>query len=104
MARRLVEGSLDRAVDVAATLELRGHSLGVRPQRRRERSLDDAPLYATAAALLLVAAVARIAGAGAFETYPRIEIAAESITIGLSVTLIVIAAVPFGLRRWRSRA
>ena len=27
MARRLVEGSLDRAVDVAATLELRGHSL-----------------------------------------------------------------------------
>jgi energy-coupling factor transport system permease protein len=104
MARRLVEGSLDRAVDVAATLELRGHSLGVRPQRRRERSLDDAPLYATAAALLLVAAAARIAGAGAFETYPRIEIAAESITIGLSVTLIVIAAVPFGLRRWRSRA
>jgi energy-coupling factor transport system permease protein len=104
MARRLVEGSLDRAVDVAATLELRGHSLGVRPQRRRERSLDDAPLYATAAALLLVAAIARIAGAGAFETYPRIEIAAEAITIGLSVTLIVIAAVPFGLRRWRSRA
>ena len=27
LARRLVEGSLDRAVDVAATLELRGHSL-----------------------------------------------------------------------------
>jgi energy-coupling factor transport system permease protein len=104
MARRLVEGSLDRAVDVAATLELRGHSLGVRLARRRERSLDDAPLYATGAALLLVAAVARIAGAGAFETYPRIEIAAEAITIGLSVTVIVIAAVPFGLWRWRSRA
>jgi energy-coupling factor transport system permease protein len=31
MVRRLVEGSLDRAVDVAATLELRGHSLGIRP-------------------------------------------------------------------------
>src|SRR5215203_1495811 len=38
LARRLVEGSLDRAVDVAATLELRGHSLGVRPVARRERS------------------------------------------------------------------
>ena len=75
MARRLVEGSLDRAVDVAATLELRGHSLGVRPARRRERSLDDAPLYATGAALLLIAALARIAGAGGFETYPRIEMA-----------------------------
>jgi len=52
MARRLVEGSLDRAVDVAATLELRGHSLGVRPQRRRERSRDDLPLYLSGAAIL----------------------------------------------------
>ena len=33
LARRLVEGSLDRAVDVAATLELRGHSLPVRTPR-----------------------------------------------------------------------
>ena len=49
MARRLVEGSLDRAVDVAATLELRGHSLSVRPRVRRERSRDEGPLYAAAA-------------------------------------------------------
>ena len=102
MARRLVEGSLDRAVDVAATLELRGHSLGVRPARRRERSLDDAPLYATGAALLLIAALARIAGAGGFETYPRIEMALGPVTIGLCVALIGVAAVPFALRRWRS--
>jgi energy-coupling factor transport system permease protein len=103
MARRLVEGSLDRAVDVAATLELRGHSLGVRPARRRERSLDDAPLYATGAALLLIAALAQIAGAGGFETYPRIEMGLGAVTIGLCVALIGVAAVPFGLRRWRSR-
>jgi len=103
MARRLVEGSLDRAVDVAATLELRGHSLGLRSQRRRERSLDDAPLYAAGAALLLIAALARIAGAGGFETYPRIEIAFGAVTIGLCFALIGVAAVPFALRRWRSR-
>ena len=47
--RRLVESSLDRAVDVAATLELRGHSLEVRPRARATRSRDDAPLIATAA-------------------------------------------------------
>jgi energy-coupling factor transport system permease protein len=103
LGRRLVEGSLDRAVDVAATLELRGHSLGVRPQRRRQRSRDDPPLYATGAALVVVAALARIARAGAFETYPRIELGAGVITIGLCVALIGIAAVPFVLRRWRSR-
>ena len=34
LARRLVEGSLDRAVDVAATLELRGHSLPACGPRR----------------------------------------------------------------------
>ena len=34
LARRLVAGSLDRAVDIAATLELRGYARGV-PRRRR---------------------------------------------------------------------
>jgi energy-coupling factor transport system permease protein len=104
MARRLVEGSLDRAVDVAATLELRGHSLGGRPQTKRERSRDDRPLYATGVALVAVAAAARIAGAGAFETYPRIEVGAGSVTLALCAGIVLLAAVPFALRRWRSRA
>jgi energy-coupling factor transport system permease protein len=104
MARRLVEGSLDRAVDVAATLELRGHSLGIRPQRRRERSRDDLPLYLTGAAILGAGLVARVAGAGAFDTYPRIEMGTGALTLALCAALIGLAAVPFALRRWRSRA
>jgi energy-coupling factor transporter transmembrane protein EcfT len=103
MARRLVEGSLDRAVDVAATLELRGHSLAVRPQRRREGSRDDLPLYATGVAIVLAAVAARVAGAGGFETYPRIELGVGAITLALCVALIALAAVPFMVRRWRSR-
>jgi energy-coupling factor transport system permease protein len=103
MARRLVEGSLDRAVDVAATLELRGHSLPVRPQRRRERSRDDLPLYATGAAILALAVAARVAGAGAFDTYPRITMGAGTLTLALCGALIALAAVPFAVRRWRSR-
>jgi energy-coupling factor transport system permease protein len=103
MARRLVEGSLDRAVDVAATLELRGHSLGVRPQTRREPSRDDAALIATGAGITLAAVVARIAGAGGFETYPRIEMDTGAATVVLCVALIAFAAVPFVVRRWRSR-
>jgi energy-coupling factor transport system permease protein len=103
LARRLVEGSLDRAVDVAATLELRGHSLGVRPLPRREPSREDVPLIATGAAIVLAAVAARIAGAGNFETYPRIGMGTDAITLALCIALIVLAAVPFGLRRWRSR-
>ena len=104
MARRLVEGSLDRAVDVAATLELRGHSLPVRPQRRRERSRDDLPLYATGGAILATAVVARFAGAGSFDTYPRIEMGTGALTLTLSVAVIALATLPFVVRRWRSRA
>src|SRR4051794_20568337 len=78
LARRLVEGSLDRAVDVAATLELRGHSLGVRPRMRREPSRDDGPLIATGVAIAAVAIGARLAGAAGFETYPRIEMAIDA--------------------------
>jgi energy-coupling factor transport system permease protein len=103
MARRLVEGSLDRAVDVAATLELRGHSLGIRPQNRRERSRDDLPLYLSGAAILLAAVAARIAGAGAFDTYPRISMETGLLTLALCAALIGLAAVPFAVRRWRSR-
>jgi energy-coupling factor transport system permease protein len=103
LARRLVEGSLDRAVDVAATLELRGHSLGVRPMTRREPSRDDRPLIGTGAAIVLVSIAARIAGAGGFETFPRIRMDADALTIALCAALIVLASVPFALRRWRSR-
>lgn len=111
LARRLVEGSLDRAVDVAATLELRGHSLGVRPRARREPSRDDAPLFATGILIALVSVAAAIAGAGGFETYPRIEMDAGGPTLGLCIALIALAMVPFmrgrtramSLRRWTAR-
>jgi energy-coupling factor transport system permease protein len=103
LARRLVEGSLDRAVDVAATLELRGHSLPVRPQMRRERSLDDGPLLWTAAAIAAIAISARLAGAGGFEAYPSIELDAGIATVGLCTLVLLLAAVPFLVRRWTSR-
>jgi energy-coupling factor transport system permease protein len=103
LARRLVEGSLDRAVDVAATLELRGHSLQVRPQLRRERSRDDGPLIAAGTAILAVAVAARVAGAGSFQTYPRIAMAGGATTLALCASLLVLAAIPFAVRRWRSR-
>jgi energy-coupling factor transport system permease protein len=103
MARRLVEGSLDRAVDVAATLELRGHSLGIRPVNRREPSRDDLPLYATAVALAAAAVAAALAGAGDFDTYPRIHTGTGGLTLGLCAAVVALAAVPLLAWRWRSR-
>jgi energy-coupling factor transport system permease protein len=95
LARRLVESSLDRAVDVAATLELRGHSLDSRPQRERQASRDDAPLIGTTVLIAIAAIAAGLAGGGGFETYPRIEVDAGPATLTLCAGLVLFAAIPF---------
>jgi energy-coupling factor transport system permease protein len=98
LARRLVEGSLDRAVDVAATLELRGHSLPARVVRRREPSRDDVPLLIAAAGIATALIAGAIAGAGGFEIYPRVELALDAATLGLAAALPALAGAPFAWR------
>lgn len=98
LARRLVEGSLDRSIDVAATLELRGHSLPGRSRRRRERSRDTVPVLAAAGLIAGAALAAGLAGAGGFETYPEIELATDPATLAVCVALPVLASLPFVLR------
>jgi energy-coupling factor transport system permease protein len=100
LARRLLAGSLDRAVDVAATLELRGYSLGgPRGRRRREPSRYDARFYAAAAVVLAAAIVGKALGADDFRAYPTIEIGLGPGT--LAVSAIVLAS---GLSPWRPAA
>jgi energy-coupling factor transport system permease protein len=98
LVRRLLEGSLDRSVDVAATLELRGHSLEIRARPRRERSREDLPLLLTAALVFGAAAAALAAGAGGFEAYPRIELTVDAATLALCAALPALAALPFAAR------
>jgi energy-coupling factor transport system permease protein len=95
LLRRLLEGSLDRSVDVAATLELRGHSLPGRGRAARRRSRDDVPLILTAGLIAVAAATALLAGAGGFETYPTIELAADPATLLLCAALPALALLPF---------
>ncbi len=107
LTRRLVAGSLDRSVDIAATLELRGYGLGVRsrlPRHPRERG-EAGLLVAGAAGLLLVAA-AGMAGVAAFDAYPTIAMDADPATLSLALLIVVIAAAPLlpdALRRRRAR-
>jgi energy-coupling factor transporter transmembrane protein EcfT len=103
LARRVVESSLDRAVEVAATLELRGHSLPGRTWPRRERSRDTLPVAISGAAILVVSAGAALAGIGEFEAFPGLRLDAGAATLALSVVVIALAGVPFAVRRWRER-
>jgi energy-coupling factor transport system permease protein len=94
LARRLVAGSLDRTVDVAATLELRGHSLPARTRLGRERSLADRPLLVAAAAIAVAALAAGIAGAGGFETYPTVVLALDLPTVLLAMAIPLLTVMP----------
>lgn len=97
LARRLLAGSLDRAVDVAATLELRGYSLEApRARNRRARSRYDRRFYAVAVTVLAAAIIGKAVGADDFHTYPTIEIGLSPATIAVA-TLVALS----GLAPWR---
>ena len=98
LARRLVAGSLDRAVDVAAALELRGYARGL-PRSHRStdprRSRYGWRFTAAGVAIAALAIAARIAGVGGFDPYPAISIDAGAATLALAAALPVCAWLPF---------
>jgi energy-coupling factor transport system permease protein len=104
MARRLLAGSLDRSVDVAATLELRGYSLDApraRPQQGRSRF--DRRFYLVGAAVLAATVAGEFLGADDFHTYPRIAVGLGPATLALAAVLLASGMAPLR-RRSRRRA
>jgi energy-coupling factor transport system permease protein len=102
LARRLLAGSLDRAVDVAATLELRGYSLDAPPararrSRSRSRSRYDGRFYAIGAVVLAAAIAGKALGADDFQTYPSVEVGLGSATVVLTTLVALSGLAP--LRR-----
>jgi energy-coupling factor transport system permease protein len=95
LARRMVEGSVDRAIEVAATLELRGHSLD-RPLRpRKPRTATSPALVVSTVLIAAVAAAGLLVGAGGFETYPRVTVDPGAATLALCAALPLLAWLPF---------
>jgi energy-coupling factor transport system permease protein len=100
LGRRLVAGSLDRAVDVAAALELRGYARGA-PRRASaaRRSRHSWRFGAAGAAIGALGLGGRIAGVGGFEAYPTLAVDADPATFVLAAVLPVLAALPYlGIR------
>jgi energy-coupling factor transport system permease protein len=95
LARRLVAGALDRSVDIAATLELRGYGLGT-PSRVRSRRAPGEPALVLAGALMVAAAIAAAAaGVGRIETYPEISGGFELGTALFALSVPILVALPF---------
>jgi energy-coupling factor transport system permease protein len=103
MARRLVAGTLDRAVDVAATLELRGYARGApsMPGSRGRRSRHDWRFLAVGLGIALTGIAGRAAGIGGFDPYPMLSIEAGWQALALAASVPLAAALPFALARGR---
>ncbi|MGI8557999.1 MAG: energy-coupling factor transporter transmembrane component T [Solirubrobacteraceae bacterium] len=100
LVRALLGGSLDRAVDVAATLELRGYAGGARPQRStRPRGRHDIAFASSALALVLLAVGARIAGVASWSADPVVRGPVGLAEIALAVGWALTALPAFANRR-----
>jgi len=108
LARRLLAGSLDRAVDVAATLELRGYSLepptpartdgrfGWRsgPPTGAPRSRFDRRFFIAALAVAAAAIAGQLLGAGAFHAYPTVHVGLDPATLAVAAVILVAGLTP----------
>jgi energy-coupling factor transport system permease protein len=96
VARAALASALDRAVDVAAALELRGYGSARRPARaRRPWSRHDVRVAFAAGAIVVLVVVMRAAGVGEFEPYPSPAMSTGPADLALTLALIAAGALPF---------
>ena len=100
LVRAVATVALDRAVDVAATLEVRGYAMAVRPPRRREAwSRHDVAFLAGALVITALALAGRFAGLAPVAFYPLTEMTADLAVAGLALGIVLAAGLPFLDRR-----
>ena len=95
---------LDRALDVAAALEVRGYATARRPPTRgawgvRGWSRHDLAFAASAVAILGLSIGGRAAGLVGFSAYPSLSIATGIPAVALSAAILICAVAPFADRR-----
>ena len=104
VARAVVTGAMDRALDVAATLEVRGYASARRPPaRRRPWSRHDLAFAASAAGLAALAALIRATGLAPLELFPRFAAPVDAGTVVAAVAVAAVALAPFLDRRGTGR-
>ncbi|MBK5110517.1 MAG: hypothetical protein JJE10_04015 [Thermoleophilia bacterium] len=103
LAQRLLGGSLDRAVDVAATLELRGYGQGGAGGGGRAVPSRYDRRFWIAGAILFPAALLSLATGSGFDAYPQVEYAPESLSLVVTALFLVGGLVPWR-RGGRARA
>jgi len=99
LMRAASNGVLDRALDVAAALEVRGYGALHRPPRERSPySRHDLAFVAAALAVVGLALASRIAVAP-FQAYPALRSPAGPGVVAVAAAIVVCAVLPFVDRR-----
>jgi energy-coupling factor transport system permease protein len=100
VVRAVAAGALDRATDVAATLEVRGFGSGGRPARQRHPlSRHDLAFATSALGLAALAITSGIGGWEGFEAYPRLVVPLDARQLVIAVALAACVLLPFADRR-----
>jgi len=98
--RAVSAGALDRAVDVAATLEVRGYGSTHRGRPAvRPWSRHDLAFGAAAVALVALFAGTAAFGVGHFEAYPLLEAPVGAAEIAVAAAIVLVGVLPFLDRR-----
>jgi energy-coupling factor transport system permease protein len=100
LLRATTSGVLDRALDVAAALEVRGYGAARRPPAARAPySRHDLAFISSAAGMLALAIAARVADLLTFEAYPTLRAPLRGTGLAVVAGLLVCALAPFADRR-----
>jgi energy-coupling factor transport system permease protein len=100
VARAVAAGALDRAVDVAATLEVRGYgAAGAARPARAPWSRHDLAFAAAAVAIAAIGAAGLAAGVASFRAYPTLHADLGAPALAMAVALVAAAWAPFADRR-----
>jgi energy-coupling factor transport system permease protein len=98
--RATVSGAIERSLDVAAVLEMRGYgAAGRAPRARRPLSRHDIAFAAAALGVLAVALTSQAGGLAAFHAYPLVHLPLTPAWIACAVLAPVLALAPFADRR-----
>jgi energy-coupling factor transport system permease protein len=103
LARSALAGSLERAVEVAAALEVRGYARSgrggaasaSRTVAPRRRSRHDLRVGASAVTLMVVLALAKATGVASFAAYPAIAAPVGTGELALAAALVALACAPY---------
>lgn len=100
LMRATTAGVLDRALDAAAALEVRGYGAARRPPRTpAPYSRHDIAFIASAVAVLGLAIAAKVGGLAPFAAYPALRAPLTAGEIALAAALLASALLPFADRR-----